>query len=359
MRIGLNALYLIPGGVGGTEIYLRELARELDGLGSGHEFVVFTNRETGPIGAHAVVLPVSGTFRPGRLLYEQFLLPGQLRRQRIDVLLNPGFTAPGWPGIPQATVFHDLQFKRHPEFFRWFDLPPWLLFMWLAVKRSDVMITSSEATRDDLSSYYGRASTVVHLGVEPRFFDLVARHEDGGYLFYASTTHPHKNHDRLMRVFAQLRRRHPEARLVLTGVRGFVSEHVEALIQTLGIADAVELKGWVEREELYELFRRARGFVYPSRFEGFGIPVVEALAAGLPVACSNIEPLRSIAGGCALLFDPDSDEQMLAALDQLWRGEAPSGGVERAGRFTWRHTAEATLRVLEELGRAGERRRTG
>ncbi len=351
MRIGLNALYIIPGGVGGTEIYLRELVRELDGLGTEHEFVVFTNRETGPIGTHPAVLPVSGAFRPGRLLYEQFALPRALRRERIDILLNPGFTAPGWPGIPQVTVFHDLQYKRHPEYFRRLDLPAWEFFMWLAVKRSTAMITSSEATRDDLLRYYGRSSTVVHLGVEPRFFTLAPRHEDGGYIFYPSTTHPHKNHDRLLKNFAALRRRHAEARLVLTGVRGFVSQRVEALIAELGITGAVELKGWVEREELYELYRRARGFIYPSRFEGFGIPVVEAMAAGLPVACSSIEPLRSIAGGCALLFDPDDDGQMLDALEHLWRGEAPSGGIDRARQFTWRHTAVKTLAVLEQVAR--------
>ena len=117
MRIGVNALYLIPGGVGGTEIYLRRLLEALRAESRGHQLVVFTNRESGPLGEGSKVLPVSAASRPRRLLYEQLSLPGVLRREGIDVLLNPGFTAPLVCPVPQVTVFHDLQHKRHPEFF--------------------------------------------------------------------------------------------------------------------------------------------------------------------------------------------------------------------------------------------------
>lgn len=349
MRIGINALYLIPGGVGGTEVYLRRLVEALDrhaGDHPEHEFVVFTNRETGRLGKQCVELRVRASFRPGRLLYEQFVLPFVLRRHGIDALLNPGFTAPAFAGVPQATVFHDLQHKRHPEYFRWFDLPFWELFLWVAVKRSERLIAVSEATREDLRRYYGAESVVVEHGVERAFFELAPRREDGGYLLCASTTHPHKNHERLLRAFAALRKETPEARLVLTGVRGFVTGQVEKAVVSLGLEGAVELKGWVAREELYELFRRARGFVYPTKFEGFGMPVLEAMAAGVPLACSAIEPLRGIVGECAVLFDPESDEDVLEGLRKLWRGEAPGGGPLRAARYTWERAARETLEVI-------------
>ena len=180
MRIGINALYLIPGGVGGTEVYLRRLVEALEGLESGHEFVILTNRETGRLGKRCVELPVRAAFRPGRLLYEQLRLPGVLKREGIDALLNPGFTAPAWAGVPQVTVFHDLQHKRHPEFFRWFDLPFWELLLWVAVRRSERLIAVSDATRADLKKYYGTDAAVVEHGVEPEFFELARRREDGG-----------------------------------------------------------------------------------------------------------------------------------------------------------------------------------
>ncbi len=349
MRIGINALYLIPGGVGGTEIYLRRLIEALERTAPQHEFIVFTNQETGPLGLQSVLLPVRASFRPARLLYEQLLLPGQLRRHHIDVLLNPGFTAPAFPGVPQATVFHDLQHKRHPEYFRWFDLPFWNFFLWLSVRRSRRLISVSEATRADLLQFYGVDSTVVEHGVEPEFFELARRREDGGYLLCASTTHPHKNHSLLLRAFAKLLAGQPGARLVLTGVRGFSAQRVEQEAASLGLGDSLAMKGWIPREELHELFRRARGFVYPSSFEGFGMPVLEAMAAGLPVACSDIEPLRSLTGGHALLFPPGNEDGLLNALRLLWRKEAPAGGAAHAARFTWERAAAATLSVLDSM----------
>src|SRR5216683_2207097 len=113
LRIGVNALYLIPGGVGGTEIYLRNLLNALAAIDAVNQYVVFTNRETG-----ADLVPKQANFRPGRILWEQFVLPFAIAKQRIDVLFNPGFTAPIVCGAPMVTVFHDLQHKRHPEYFR-------------------------------------------------------------------------------------------------------------------------------------------------------------------------------------------------------------------------------------------------
>jgi len=362
VRIGVNALYLIPGGVGGTEIYLRRLVEAMEECAGGHELVVFCNEETGALGSHSVRLPVRAASRPRRILYEQFILPGILRREGIMVLFNPGFTAPWLAGIPQVTVFHDLQHKRHPEYFRWFDVPFWRLLLWMAVKRSRRLIAVSEATRDDILRFYhlepDRVS-VVHHGVESAFFELAGRRSPGGYLLCASTTHPHKNHTRLLRAFRVLRREQPGLKLILTGVQGFASHDVEEQAGAPDLAEAVELRGWVPREELYELFRCAEGFVYPSLFEGFGMPVLEALAAALPVACSDIEPLRSLAGGRAILFDPENDGAILDAMRRLVRGEAPTGGPRRAAEFTWQRAAQLTLEIIEDSLRGGSSRRSG
>ena len=346
LNIGINALFLIPGGVGGTEIYLRSLVDAMAGRESGHRITVFTNQETGPLGPDSRVLPVRAVNRVARIAYEQFRLPGVLRESRIDVLLNPGFTAPFSPPCPQVTVFHDLQHKRHPEYFRWFDLPAWNLMLWTAARRSQRLIAVSPATRGDLLRFYpflttGRIDVVPH-GVDQEFFDIAARREPGNFLLCPSTTHPHKNHARLLRCFGRLRERHPELRLVLTGVKGFVHEEVDRLAQPLG--DAVEIRGWVDRVELIELFRTARAVVYPSTFEGFGMPVAEALAARVPLACSDIEPLRTLATGSALLFDPNDEDAMVEAIEHLV--ERPPPALAATQSLTWRQCAAQTVDAL-------------
>lgn len=370
MRIGVNALYLIPGGVGGTEIYLRNLLAALGRVDRQNEYFVFVNRETGDDLAprqanfHTVRQPVRARFRPARILWEQVVLPWQARRRRLDVLLNPGFTAPVLAPSPQVTVFHDLQHKRHPEYFRWFDLPFWKLLLWAAARRSTALIAVSEATAADLVRYYQTPQARIHViphGVEERFFTIGAERRTSPLeplVLAVSTLHPHKNLDRLVRVFARFRVQHPDYRLVLAGLRGFHANDVERAIRAAGLSDCVRLTGWIPREELYELYRRAAACIYPSLFEGFGLPVLEALAAGIPTACSDIEPLRGLTRGAALLFDPLDDQAMLAALervvsDEALRGRLAAAGPARARLFSWQAAAQATLAALTAASREG------
>jgi glycosyltransferase involved in cell wall biosynthesis len=369
LTIGVNALYMIPGGVGGTEIYLRSLLAALAHVDAVNRYVIFTNRETGadlcpPRPNFRVIRePVPARFRPARLIWEQTALPLRAALAGLDVLLNPGFTAPVLAPCPSVTVFHDLQHKRHPEYFRWFDLPFWRLFLWAAAHRSALILADSEATAADFLRYYrvpAERVRVVPLGVDPAFFRI--RQERAGrtpepLLLCASTLHPHKNLDRLLAAFARVRARHPEFRLVLTGVRGFHTRTVERLVRDLDLERSVQLTGWIPREELYEYFRRAWAFIYPSRFEGFGLPVLEAMGAGVPTACSRIEPLIWLTAGAALLFDPDSDEQITAALlrlieEQELRSQLAEAGPRRAAEFPWRRTAQLTLAALEEAARS-------
>lgn len=363
LRIGVNALYLIPGGVGGTEIYLRNLLAALAEVDPVNEYVIFTNRETGVNLApkrrnfHTAPQPVAASFRPARILWEQTVLPMEARRQRLDVLFNPGFTAPVCCTCPQVTVFHDLQHKRHPEYFRWFDLPFWRLLLWAAARRSALLVAVSHATAADLARYYATPADKIRViahGVEERFFDIGRERQARScepLVLTVSTLHPHKNLERLVRVFARFRARRPEYRLVLAGLRGFQTTAVERAVAQAGLSRSVRLTGWIPREELYDLYRHAAAFIYPSLFEGFGLPVLEALAAGVPTACSDIEPLRSLTDGAALLFDPRDDEAVLAALeslvsDETVRARLAAAGPERARRYSWRRAAELTLAAL-------------
>jgi glycosyltransferase involved in cell wall biosynthesis len=355
-RIGINALYLIPGGVGGTEIYLRELLKTLAEIDSTDEYFVFTNLETGSdlvpkqTNFHWKQQAVHAKFRPGRIIWEQLALPLECSRYRLDVLFNPGFTAPFFCPCPQVTTFHDLQHKRHPEYFRWFDLPFWNLFLRMAVNRSRALIAVSEATGRDLVEFYPSSEdrvSVVHHGVDQAFFEL-NRSVIEPYLLCVSTLHPHKNLERLIRTFEKWTG--PE-KLVLAGMRGFRTPAIEKLIADHGMGGRVELKGWVPRKDLMELYARALAFIYPSTFEGFGMPVLEAMAAGVPVACSGIAPLKEVAGGGALFFDPLEDADVANAIERVLteeklRTELGEAGRARARGFHWESSARATLNIL-------------
>jgi glycosyltransferase involved in cell wall biosynthesis len=370
LRIGVNALYLIPGGVGGTEIYLRSLLAALGELDDESEYVIFANRETGADIAPAsprfriARQPVRGAVRPARILWEQSGLPLAVLRHRVDVLFNPGFTSPLFCPCPAVTVFHDLQHKRHPEYFRWFDLPFWRLLLWQSAHGSTRLVAVSEATREDLLRFYklppGKIRVVLH-GVEEEFFEIGRRRiglQPEPYLLAVSTLHPHKNLDRLIRVFAQFRRARPGFRLVIAGLRGFHSSALERLIGEVGLGDFVRLTGWLPREELADLYLRAHAYVNATLFEGFGMPVLEALAAGIPTACSSIEPLKSVAGSAALLFDPCDEAAILDAMvritsDDDLRARLSIAGPARASQFSWRKSAQQTLDLLQEA--AGQR----
>src|SRR3982751_1698288 len=255
LRIGVNALYLIPGGVGGTEIYLRNLLRALAEIDSENEYIVFTNAETDrdlvPDQANFIwsPQPVRGTNRVHRILHEQLRLPTELRRLKIDRLFNAGFTTPISSPCPCITVFHDLQHKRHPEHFRWFDLPFWRLLLWAAAEKSSMIIAVSEATKADLLHFYHLRPEKIRVaphGVEIEFFDI-GRHRTrtDPYLLCVSTLHPHKNLERLVRVFARFRAERPEFRLVLSGMRGFHAQIIEKLVEDLGLRHAVDITGWI------------------------------------------------------------------------------------------------------------------
>ncbi|HLH38019.1 MAG TPA: glycosyltransferase family 1 protein [Bryobacteraceae bacterium] len=356
MRIGVNALYLIPGAVGGTEIYLRELLAALARLDRENEYFIFRNLETGrdlvPRAAnfHDKPQAVRARFRPARILWEQTILPLEASRYRIDVLFNPGFTAPVFARCACVTTFHDLQHKRHPEYFRWFDLPFWNLLLWASAKRSRLVLADSQATRADVKKYYPFAAgrtRVAPLGVSPDFFSL-DRSRVKNFVLCVSTLHPHKNLQRLIRAFANWE---SDWRLVLAGMRGFHGARIEALIEELRLGDRVRLTGWIPRPELLDLYARAKAFVYPSTFEGFGIPVLEAMAAGLPVACSRIPPLEEVAGEAAIYFDPASEEQMARALQRITsddelRAQLAVEGPRRAKLFSWENTAQLTRAAL-------------
>jgi glycosyltransferase involved in cell wall biosynthesis len=279
----------------------------------------------------------------------------------VNVLLNAGFTGPILFAGRSVTVFHDLQHKEHPEFFRWLDLPFWNLLLWCSATWSRALIAVSQATADDLARYYRGAAArtaVIHHGADSEFFRIGERRLAAGaprepLILTVSTLHPHKNLARLMEAFQAFRASHPEFRLAIAGLRGFASEQLESRRRALGLEEFVTFTGWIPRSELYKLFERASAYIAPSEFEGFGMPLLEALAAGIPCACSEIPPFDEVAADAAVRFDPGSVPAIarvleIIACDSGFRSRAATDGPAQARRFSWNRAATLTLKQLEK-----------
>ena len=343
MRVGLSLLTLVPGISGGSETYARELCRALARTGS-HQYEVLVPTLAPEAGggletAVATGYPASTTI-PGRLraMAGASARPGRLggRLAGTDVVHYP-LTVPVPPvERPTIVTLLDVQHLDLPDLFPRGER----LFRRLAydrgARRADRVIVISEWARgrviDALGLDPGRVHAI-HLAVDHERFSpdpAVAREP---FLLYPARPWPHKNHARLFEAFARLREERPGLRLVLTGV-GHDADRLPA---------GVETRGGVPTADLVSLYRRAAAVVFPSLYEGFGLPPLEALACGCPVASSNAASLPEVLGDAAVLFDPHDAAAIAAGVSEaLDRAEELSAlGPRRAAAFTWDATARA------------------
>ena len=367
VHIGLNLIFLVPGETGGMEVAARELIPALLAEApAGMRFTAFINREAargadGPWGelVPAVTVPVSARNRVQWVLGEQTLLPRLAARAGVDLVHSLASTAPVWGRFRRVVTVHDLIYARFPEAHAGIrDKGMKVLVPW-AARRSDRVIADSQSTREDLVALLGipgeridviplglgtvrRADTLSEPEVRARF-DL----GDRRVVLSLSAKRPHKNLMTLLSALATLPR---DSRPVLV-LAGYPTAHENELRErahALGVEGDVRFPAWVSAEELEGLWGLAQAFVFPSLYEGFGLPVLEAMARGVPVASSNASSLPEVAGDAALLFDPRDEPALASALTRLL-DDAPlaedlrARGLARAREFTWERTARLTL----------------
>lgn len=369
MRIGINALYLLPGKVGGSETYIRNLVRELSAI-KGNEYVVFTNKESAGVfdapGASVkiVVCPINAVRRTVRILWEQFVLPIQAIRWRLDALISAGLTAPFVHTMPGYVMIYDMQHLNQPENFTKTYLYILRAFIYFSAMTSQGVLTLSGKSKNDIIKYYGidpDKITVTPLAADDRIFKKTAATEADEtfkkyglpkrYVLYLASSLPHKNYLRLLSAYKKVRAAQ-DIKLVLIGARDYGREAIEAAIKDLDIEGDVLFLGWLPLEDIPAIYRGAELFVFPSLHEGFGIPVLEAFACGVPVVCSNIEPVSEVAGDAAMLVDPYNIDSiadgMLSVLkDRALKERLVSKGIEQARLYSWKRTAEATLGAVK------------
>lgn len=371
MKIGINALYLIPGRVGGSEIYLRRLISALSRVDGENEYIVFTNRENsgtfemGP-NFREHHCPVRALIRPHRIAWEQLVLPYRVREHRLDVLHSPGFVAPFYCPCPSVVTILDLIYMEFPETF------PVLARFWMhflvkhSARRASALITLSGYSRDEILWALDVPSSkveVVYMGGGEKRGREISREEaepvlkkygiSRRYILTVAAAHPHKNLLRLIQAYYQLRKSDPGNQLVVVGVmHGRHFSRLSDQVRRLDLEDSVVFTGWVPEEEKEIIYSRARMVAFPSLLEGFGLPILEAMRLGLPVACSDVPSLKEVAGEAAYFFNPYSIEEISRALsacldDEELRKKLFEKGLVQSSRFTWEKTARDTLRMYE------------
>ena len=364
MRVGLNLIFLVPGETGGMETAARELIPALV-ASSDHRFVAFVNEESRAqdFGAHEqVVVPVRARDRKQWVLGEQRHLPRLAAG--CDLVHSLGGTGPARGGFRRVVTIHDLHYRTQPDaHFGVRGLAMGVLVP-LAARASQLILTVSHAARADIVRLLGvppgkvrvvynglaRPSAVVTPEAALRRLLWL---EDRPVLLALSAKRPHKNLTGLLDALALLDP--PRPVLVLPG---YPTEHESELrerARALGIDGDVRFLGWVSDADAEGLYALADAFVHPAFSEGFGLPPVEALARGLPVACSDIPVLREVVGDDAVFFDPHAPASIAAAVREALGRERTAGTM----RFTWEDAARATLDAYELLSRQAIRSRSG
>lgn len=371
MHVGLNLIYLVPGQTGGMEVYAREIAPRLAAMPD-LRVSAFVNREAAgeDFGCEQVVVDVNATNRLQWVRGEQMLLPGLAEKHGCDLVHSLGSTAPVRGDFRRVVTIHDLHYKVVPDAHFGLRGLGMRALIPAAARSAHRIIVDAASTREDLHEYLGtpreKVDVVPLAGASPPDVmptteaELRRRFElgDRQVLLSVSAKRPHKNLRRLIDAVASLPA--PRPVLVLPGYPTPHEAELRARAAALGIAGDVRFPAWVSAADLEALYAVADAFVFPSLYEGFGLPIVEAQDRGVPVACSNRGAVAEVAGEGAVLFDPESVSAIARAIDAA-RCSAdfapkPTHGATAECQHGWENTARSTHRAyLRSLSRSRPR----
>lgn len=375
MRVGIQAFLWGQAGTyrqSGVSNYIRHLVRGLAGLSTTDEFLAYLPsadaRSDLPPSSHLQARPSPlPLHRPAlRIAWEHSAFPLLLWRDRVDLLHATMNVAPWWVPCPTVVTVHDLAYMRYPHVHPWGRRVYLTLMTRLTLRRARAIVAVSQHTRQeivDLLSVPPHRIHVLYEGVDADYAPLPAaaveafrrRHSlPRRYLLYVGNLEPRKNLPHLIRAFSRVAAEEPELALVLVGAQGWGYDAIFAQITALGLAERVLFPGFVPREELPLWYNGAEAFCYPSFYEGFGLPPLEAMACGTPVVVSTASSLPEVVGEAGLQVAPDDEQGLAAALLRLVRDadlrqELSGRGRERARRFSWQRMAQQTADLYRRL----------
>ncbi|MCW5880979.1 MAG: glycosyltransferase family 4 protein [Anaerolineae bacterium] len=311
--------------------------------------------------------------RAARIAWEQVAQPLALRREGVDLVHGLAYALPAVRGARSVVTVHDLTVFLYPDAFNRTNRLYVATITRESVRRADAIIADSANTRADIIRLLGVAPdkvVAIPLGIDEQYrpappAEIEALRQRYGlppcFILYLGTLEPRKNYPRLIRAFAQLRRQSGLAHtLVIGGGKGWLTESLFALAEQEKVASFVRFLGYVDEADLPALYSLADLYAFPSRYEGFGIPVVEAMACGTPVVCADNSSLPEAAGAAAILVNADDTDALAAALergltDQAWRAAARRLGQAQAARFSWRASAAQLVAAYAKAGQERSR----
>lgn len=365
MLIGYEASAL-QGCKSGVGYYAENLLAGMMEVAPQHDYLLFSNRQ---INSPWASLPreriYNGRYFPVRLAWMQGVLPGTLRQVQPDLCHFPNYLAPIATSCPYVVTIHDMTLFITPRLHRWKKLLLDRTLIPLVARRAEAIVTVSKSARDDIVRLLKVPGDKVHVvmnAVSPAFQriedpnqieEVRARYDlQVPYILYVGNIEPRKNLVRLIDAFAQLKKAGLPHKLVMVGQSGWHCEPIYAEVERQGLKSEVLFTGYVPFEDLPSLYSGAAAMAFPSIYEGFGLPVLEAMACGTPVVTSRTSGLAEVADGAAMLVDPLSVDEIASALYKVCTqpelaNDLRTLGSARASTFTWQHAACTTLDVYD------------
>jgi glycosyltransferase involved in cell wall biosynthesis len=373
MRIGLNLLYLIPGVVGGTETYARGLISGLKQLELNHEYFIFMNRESAGVVQYdspkfkSIICPVSASNRKSRYYFEQVKLRHYLNKYKIHLLHSLGYVSPLFLQCPTVVTVPDLNIKAFGKQMQVIRRLVLELFIRQSVIRSNKIITISEFSRNEILNEYCvpfDKIVVTHLAVDRDDFKINHKTESMNtlvqfrinqpYILAFSSAYYNKNISRLIEAFLEAKKNNKiKHKLILIGHSPHPIDNEKYAKLNLKNSDII-WTGYLNKQQVIDILKHADFLIFPSFYEGFGLPILEAMAVGIPVVCSKAASLPEVAGDAAVFFDPFSVKDIAVSIESVainspLRAKLKQKGFENLKRFSWKKSAAETVSVYEEL----------
>ena len=375
MTIAINTLPLLDNQAG-AERYTRNIINYLVRLNGDHQYHLILSRINQSLyrpnqgNFQQTVVDVNTRHKLLRILSEQIYLPRLLKRQGVNLLFSPCNIGPRFLSVPLVITLFDLHWLRFPELFSPLRLAYLRRALTWSARKAEAVLTISENSKKDLINLLSvpeEKITVTYVGLDPLFREIPEKSElqelrrryglKDRFILSVGQLHKRKNIPGLLQAYQRLAAHSPlNVQLVLAGGEGDGAAEVREAVRQIG-RDRVVFTGCLPDEDLLRFYHAAECLVYPSFYEGFGLPVLEAMACGCPVITSNVSSLPEVAGEAALLIDPHRIETIAAAMDSLLTNPILSQtliqkGREQARKFTWEDTARKTLEVFAKVAAA-------
>lgn len=380
LKIGISAINFLPGKMGGVETYIRNLVHHLQLIKNNDRYILLCDKRHAsefplfnpaitPV-TYSASKPSLGWFLRGvaRNTIKVDFLQHAIDRINLDVIHHPfSVLSPMGLCAPSVLTFWDMQHEFFPDFFSPAELKERRVKYRLSADKATRIIVSALFTKECLVERYGVDSDkidVIYTGYGPEYKHIediealeLIRHKYGlfkKFLFYPAATWPHKNHKNLLAAFRLLKDQCGfDGELVLTGIAMQSQGQLLQEIKQLGLTDNVRILGYLPYEDLPLLYNLANLLVFPSLFEGFGIPLVEAMACRCPIVCSNVTSLPEVLGDAGVTFDPHSPQHIADTIWSVWNNESlrqqmRERGKERVKLFNWENTTLQTLEVYKK-----------